>query len=311
MMSLIILCLCLMGMVKILQSLLKGHVANIIRKTINSDFPGPLRHLTGYVAILVGAGMTILVQSSSVFTSTLTPLVGAGIVTIDRVYPLTLGSNIGTTATSILAALASSSSSIRNTLQIAFCHLFFNISGILALYPIPFMRKIPINLAKNLGDITAKYRWFAILYLIGMFLIIPMIVFGLSIPGWQVLLGVGGPILLFFIVIIVINISQKKCPGCLPNRLKSWSWLPLCCRSLKPIDDVIQSTCGRCTCRSCSQSPETPGEDMRKNGQTVLPPDEPPLKQTTPAPSMHEMMQPSSGCFDNKAFRDNADKVRH
>ena len=51
--------------------------------------------LTGYLATVVGAGLTVLVQSSSVFTSTLTPLAGTGLVTLDRVYPLTLGSNIG------------------------------------------------------------------------------------------------------------------------------------------------------------------------------------------------------------------------
>ena len=45
--------------------------------------------------MVVGAGLTVLVQSSSVFTSTLTPLAGTGLVTLDRVYPLTLGSNIG------------------------------------------------------------------------------------------------------------------------------------------------------------------------------------------------------------------------
>lgn len=48
-----------------------------------------------YVFIVLGTGMTILVQSSSVFTSALTPLVGLGVISIDRMYPLTLGSNIG------------------------------------------------------------------------------------------------------------------------------------------------------------------------------------------------------------------------
>ena len=43
----------------------------------------------------VGAILTVLVQSSSVFTSTLTPLAGAGLVSLQRAYPLTLGSNIG------------------------------------------------------------------------------------------------------------------------------------------------------------------------------------------------------------------------
>ena len=46
--------------------------------------------------------MTFLVQSSSVFTSALTPLVGLGVISVERVYPLTLGSNIGTTTTALL-----------------------------------------------------------------------------------------------------------------------------------------------------------------------------------------------------------------
>ena len=45
--------------------------------------------------ICLGALVTFLVQSSSVFTATITPLVGAGVLTLERAYPLTLGSNIG------------------------------------------------------------------------------------------------------------------------------------------------------------------------------------------------------------------------
>lgn len=41
-----------------------------------TDLPFPFGWVTGYIAILVGAGMTFIVQSSSVFTSAITPLVG-------------------------------------------------------------------------------------------------------------------------------------------------------------------------------------------------------------------------------------------
>ena len=71
-----------------------GAVAVIIQKTLNSDIPY-CPWLTGYVAILAGAILTFLVQSSSVFTATLTPLVGIGVISVERVYPLTLGSNLG------------------------------------------------------------------------------------------------------------------------------------------------------------------------------------------------------------------------
>jgi sodium-dependent phosphate cotransporter len=50
-----------------------------------------------YVAMALGGVITFLVQSSSVFTSTLTPMVGSGVLSIERAYELTLGSNIGKT----------------------------------------------------------------------------------------------------------------------------------------------------------------------------------------------------------------------
>ncbi|XP_059167444.1 sodium-dependent phosphate transport protein 2B-like [Physella acuta] len=162
--SLTILCLCLVAIVKLLHSLFHGPIALIIKKFINADFPGPLGYLTGYLAIIIGAGLTIIVQSSSIFTSTLPPLVGIGVIELDRMYPLTLASNIGTTTTAILSALANTDG-FRNALQAAFCHLFFNITGILLFYPIPYLR-FPIPLAKFLGNCTAEYRWFAIVYML-------------------------------------------------------------------------------------------------------------------------------------------------
>nr|XP_028600315.1 sodium-dependent phosphate transport protein 2B [Podarcis muralis] len=74
--SLLSLCVCLILIVKLLNSVLQGQVANIIKKTFNTDFPYPFAWLTGYMAMVVGAFMTFVVQSSSVFTSAITPLVG-------------------------------------------------------------------------------------------------------------------------------------------------------------------------------------------------------------------------------------------
>lgn len=236
--SIILLCICLVSIVKVLHSMLRGQMAKIIKKTVNADFPGPFRHLTGYLAILVGAGLTMLVQSSSIFTSALTPLIGVGVVTIERAFPLTLGSNIGTTATGILAALASDSN-LDKALQIAFCHLFFNISGILLWYPIPYLRRVPISFAKTLGNKTADYRWFAIAYLVFGFFLLPAAVFGLSLAGWQILLGVAMPFILLFLFIVIVNILQRKAPGRLPEVLHDWEWLPKWTRSLEPHDRMF------------------------------------------------------------------------
>ncbi|KAL8600491.1 hypothetical protein ACOMHN_044956 [Nucella lapillus] len=240
--SLALLCICLVCIVNLLQSLLKGPMATLIKKFVNADFPGFCGYFTGYLAILIGAGMTILVQSSSIFTSTLTPLVGLGVIHLDRMYPLTLGSNIGTTATGVLAALAQSVDSIPRALQVSLCHLFFNIFGILLFYPFPFFRP-PIKAAKFLGNTTAEYRWFAIVYLITVFFIIPVCVFALSIPGWYVLVSVLVPILLIAIIVGLINCIQTKKPSCLPSKLRTWEFMPLPLRSLKPYDRLMRKLC--------------------------------------------------------------------
>ena len=123
-----------------------GPLAEVVKKFINPTFDSQvLQYLFGYWNILVGAGGTIIVQSSSIFTSTVTPMVGIGLVELENVYPLFLGSNIGTTGTAILAALTQSGSdAFKNTIHGALFHLFFNIIGILIFYPIPFMRQVNI-----------------------------------------------------------------------------------------------------------------------------------------------------------------------
>ncbi len=204
--------------------------------------------------------MTILVQSSSVFTSTLTPLVGLDVIKIERVFPLTLGSNIGTTVTGILAALAADANMRDVALQIAFCHLLFNVSGILIWYPLPFMRKVsfsstflvefshvssllsrfqvPIKMAKVLGETTADFRWFALFYLVFMFILAPLFVFLLSLGGSRLTIGVLSAIILTVIIIVCVNVLQRspKLYCLLPPFLRNWEFLPEFLRSLHPWD---------------------------------------------------------------------------
>uniref|UniRef100_A0A6Q2X3F6 Sodium-dependent phosphate transport protein 2B n=1 Tax=Esox lucius TaxID=8010 RepID=A0A6Q2X3F6_ESOLU len=243
--SLLILCSCLILIVKLLNSMLKGQVAVVIKKVLNTDFPFPFGWVTGYIAIMVGAGMTFIVQSSSVFTSAITPLVGIGVISLERAYPLTLGSNIGTTTTAILAAMASPGEKLANSLQIALCHFFFNIAGILLWYPFPFTR-VPIRLARALGNRTAKYRWFAALYLLLCFFLLPLAILGLSMAGWQVLVGVAVPIVILAVFVMVVNLMQTHCPRYLPSVLRTWDFLPRPLHSMAPLDRVVTSGMGFC-----------------------------------------------------------------
>ena len=166
--SLVLLCVGLFGLVKCLQMLLiKKAKKMIARATQFND----------YIAILVGIGITIVVQSSSVTTSALTPLCGMGIIPLEKMLPLTLGANIGTTITALIAALVTMKF---GALQIALCHLLFNITGILIWFPVPLMRQIPLGAARLLGLYASFYRFVPALYILVMFVTVPGILLGLS-----------------------------------------------------------------------------------------------------------------------------------
>jgi len=256
--SLTMLCGCLIGMVKILNSLLGERVRGVIENVINADIPiRGLGWLTGYLAMVVGAVMTILVQSSSVFTSTLTPLAGAGLVSLERAYPLTLGSNLGTTTTSILASFAAGGDKVQAALQIALVHLLFNLTGIIMFYPVPVMRW-PISIARVLGNTTAKYRWFAVVYLSFMFFIFPITMFGLSMAGGLVVVIVTSIIITVLSFSVIVTNMQTSWPQYLPPILRSWDFLPLALHSLDPWDNIVVNTLGCC----CSKRRDTTTDDL-------------------------------------------------
>jgi len=167
--SIFILVGCLICLITILQKLLLGVSSRVLKKASN---------INGYLGIVIGCAITLLVQSSSITTSTLTPLVGLDVINLNAMFPLTLGANIGTTFTGLLAALVSSK---RESLQVALCHVFFNITGIIIWYPFPFLRRIPIKAAQSLGKATKEYgKLFPVFYIIGSFIIAPLILFGIS-----------------------------------------------------------------------------------------------------------------------------------
>jgi sodium-dependent phosphate cotransporter len=118
-------------------------------------------------ALIIGMLVTALVQSSSVTTSLVVPLLGTGIVTIEAAFPYMVGANIGTTITAILASLVTGST---GAMTVAWCHLLFNIFGTAIFLP---LRRIPIWLAVALGRATFKRRWIALVYVILAFFVIP------------------------------------------------------------------------------------------------------------------------------------------
>lgn len=120
--AMFILISCLIGLVSLLRTILLGASTRIIYKATN---------INDLLAIAIGCGVTILVQSSSITTSTLVPLAGVGVLQLEKLYPLILGADIGTTMTALMASMVSSKV---ESLQIALVHLFFNVTGIVIWY---------------------------------------------------------------------------------------------------------------------------------------------------------------------------------
>ncbi len=121
-------------------------------------------------AMLFGLLITVLVQSSSITTSLAVPLAGAGILTLVQIFPYTLGANIGTTVTAILAALAVGEIS---AVTVAFAHLLFNICGIALIWPVSAIRRIPLRIAGGFAAVAANHRWIAIAYILICFYAVP------------------------------------------------------------------------------------------------------------------------------------------
>ena len=127
---------------------------------------------TALRAMFFGVLITVLVQSSSITTSLVIPLAGAGILRLKQIFPYTLGANIGTTITSLLASMVSGTIA---PLSVALAHLLFNIFGIGLLWPIKKIRYIPVKLAELFAVRASVNKMFPILYIIIVFFIIPIL----------------------------------------------------------------------------------------------------------------------------------------
>lgn len=139
---------------------------------IESAINGILAKGAGVGALMVGMVVTVVVQSSSITTSILVPLAAAGVLTLANAYPVTLGANIGTTITAILASVATNSP---EALAVAMAHLTFNVMGTLIFYPWAPLRRIPLRLATFTASIAVQRKSFVAAYVIGVFIILPLV----------------------------------------------------------------------------------------------------------------------------------------
>jgi sodium-dependent phosphate cotransporter len=151
-------------LVRTMRSAMQNQVERIVERTIGQS---------AILGMIVGVILTVMVQSSSITTSLLVPLAGAGLLTLPQAFPITIGANIGTTVTAFLAALAATGVNAEAGVTIALVHLMFNLSGTLLIFPVPAIRNIPLAAARRLAETAVRSRRWALLYVLVLFYGLP------------------------------------------------------------------------------------------------------------------------------------------
>jgi sodium-dependent phosphate cotransporter len=163
----------LFGSIKMLSKLLYISLVGKRQEQFqNAVFKNPFRSF-GW-----GLAMTAVVQSSSLTTSLIVPLVATGKVQLGKTFHFIMGANIGTTITAILAALFRSEAAM----SLAIAHFLFNVIVSIVYSSLPFVGKMPIYCAEKLGFLMARYRISAFIYITMAFFAIPFALIYFSRP---------------------------------------------------------------------------------------------------------------------------------
>lgn len=167
--------LLVLGLLVIFAAL--GSITRQLRAAVGGSLEQAMnRTLTrggGVLAILVGVGVTIAVQSSTIVTAMLVPMVASGVLMLPSAFPITVGSNVGTTVTGLLASMAVE---LPEGLTIALVHTLFNVTAILLIYPLRRIRRLPVRGAEMLADIAVERPSIVAAYVVGVFLVLPLVI---------------------------------------------------------------------------------------------------------------------------------------
>lgn len=150
--------------VRVLQSALQARMEHFVQRALGKS---------AVAAMLVGCLATAMVQSSSITTSLLVPLAGVGVITLRQAFPVTIGANVGTTITALLASLAVSGPNSQAGIEIALTHLAFNLSATLLIYPWPRVRNALLAAVERFAEIATESKSLAIAYLLVLFYGLP------------------------------------------------------------------------------------------------------------------------------------------
>jgi sodium-dependent phosphate cotransporter len=156
---------------RLLKVLLVGRAADVLHRSVGR---GPISGLVS------GALVTMMVQSSSTTTSLMIPLASSGTFSLKQIYPFTVGANIGTTITALIAAFAFTGGDAVLALQAALVHVLFNVFAALVVFGLPALRQVPLRAATWLGNLAATNKIWAAAWVLGVFIGIPLALIGIT-----------------------------------------------------------------------------------------------------------------------------------
>ena len=116
-----------------------------------------------------GLVITSAIQSSSLSTSLMVPLVATGRVHIERAFAFIIGANLGTTVTALIAASFKSEVAI----SLAIAHLIFNLIGCLLFVAVPYLFRFVTYLSGQLAILTLRNRAIGLAYILVTFFVMP------------------------------------------------------------------------------------------------------------------------------------------
>lgn len=157
---------------KLLKVLMVGRAADVLHTAIGR---GPVS------GIASGAAVTVMVQSSSTTTSLVIPLAGSGAFSLRQIYPFTIGANIGTTITALIAAFGFTGIEGSLALQAAYVHLLFNVFATLLIFGLPFLRPLPLRGATWLGALATEKKLYAAVWVLGVFVALPLALIAVTV----------------------------------------------------------------------------------------------------------------------------------
>lgn len=168
----------ILAVINLIGALLKVLMVGTAEKVLHGAIGrGPMS------GIASGTLITVMVQSSTTTTSLAVPLVGSGKFTVKQIYPFTIGANIGTTLTALMAAFAFGGTAGQIALQAAFVHVLYNVFCAVLIFGLPLLRPLPVMGAEWLARIGSANKLYVVAWVLGVFLVIPGLLLAFTVGG--------------------------------------------------------------------------------------------------------------------------------